>query len=59
LPDVHRLLEGHRIDRDGHARLLRVPHRDDRACFVDHLHDHAAVHVTERVGVLGQHQHVE
>ena len=34
--------------------LVRVAHGGDRAGLVDHAHDHAAVHVAERVGVLGQ-----
>jgi hypothetical protein len=42
-----------------YARPLRVSHGGDRTCLVDHLHDQAAVHVAERVGVLRQHQHVQ
>ena len=53
------LAERHRVDRDGHAGTLRVAHGADRAGLVDQLHDHAAVHVAERVGVLRQHQLVQ
>jgi len=53
---MHRLTEGHGIDGDGDARPMSVTHGADRAALIDQAHDHAAMNIAERVGVLGRHQ---
>ena len=52
---MDRLVEGHGVDGDRDALTLRVTHGRDGAGFVNELHDQAAMHVAERVGVFGQH----
>ncbi len=54
--DQDRLAEDHRIHGDSNHLALGMTHTGQRAGFIHELHDPAAVHIAQQVGMLQMHQ---
>ncbi len=54
--DKDGLEKAHAVNPSGYHRSAHVPDRGDASGSVDQLHDRAAVHVSLRIRVAGQHE---